>query len=92
MMRGEYESQLNLYRYAPAFIPKPLAWAQFASDPKTFLILCDFIEMTESPRPPEFCRQLAQLHLTSMKDTERNPHKFGYDIHTVQGCIPLDNT
>ena len=90
MMHAEFVSQRDLYRYIPSMVPQPIAYGQYASDPKTFFFLCKFIEMTEEiPRPPKFCATMAELHKKSMED---GPKRFGYDYSTVQGCIPLNNT
>ena len=89
-MRGEFASQEAMYRYIPNMVPKPIISGQYASDPKMYFYLCEFVEMTEEiPRPPKFCARLASLHLQSMEDS---PGKYGYDFNTTQGNIPLDNT
>ena len=87
MVRGEFESQQALYEYVPYFIPKPIKFGQYVSDPRTFFYLCEFIEMTEEvPRPRDFCASLADLHNRSMGEND----KFGFPSTRVQGDIPLE--
>ena len=86
-MRGEFESQKALYEYVPLFIPKPINFGQYVSDPMTFFYLCEFIEMTEEvPRPRDFCASLAVLHNRSMGEY----NKFGFPSTRVQGDILLE--
>lgn len=91
MMHGEHESQKTLYDLSPTFVPQPIAWGSYKSQPKTSFFLCDFINMTgEIPGPAKFCKKLAELHLKSM---EKPPLSgFGFQMNTTQGIIPLDNT
>lgn len=90
MMEGECRSQKALYEMNPSFVPKPLDWGTYDSDPNTHFFLCEFIDMTgDIPGPGKFCAKLADLHIKSMeRGSERG---YGFEFNTTQGNIPLLN-
>ncbi|KAI1307432.1 Fructosamine kinase-domain-containing protein [Xylaria venustula] len=85
-MEGEYNAMCELYKWAPDFVPKPLAFGQYATlDSETSFFLSEFIEMgTEMPDPERLCAKLAHLHSKSQSPTG----KFGFQITTCQGHVP----
>ena len=90
MMKGEFESATVLYRSLPSFIPRPIAWGTYRSDPNTHFYVCDFHEMTdELPDVTKFCAKVAQLHLNSMQLSPRG--QFGFHTTTYVGNIPQEN-
>ena len=83
-MQGEFESQRALYSLVPSFVPKPIAYGQYAADKKTYFLLSDFIEMSdEIPAPALFCEKLAELHNKSMQLWV--PEANSYRFHITQG-------
>ena len=91
MVEGEFESMKALYKLSPDFVPQPLGWGTYQSDPKTHFFLCDFIDMTdELPDVTSFCEKLADLHCRSMDDAPKEG--FGFRLTTYNGRLPQDNT
>jgi len=85
MMQGEFESQRALYSIVPSFIPKPIAYGHFESDPSTHFFLCDFINMTdEIPAPGKLCSKLAELHIKSMQMWSPDD-QYGYNMNAPEG-------
>jgi len=91
MLNGEFESETALYAVLPTFVPKPIAWGTYASDPSTHFFLCAFHEMGDDlPEISKFCASLAELHQKSIP-LSPNKGKFGFHITTHQGMLPQDN-
>lgn len=86
MMEGEFRAMVELYKFAPSFIPKPHTWGKFESTPPvSHFIIYDFKDMTPKlPDPKPFCSELAKLHRTSESPTG----KFGFHITTAHGKLP----
>lgn len=91
MMSGEFESATALWTALPSFIPRPIAWGTYQSDPYIHFYVCEFHDMTdEMPDITSFCGNVAQLHLNSIP---QNPTgKFGFHTTTYVGNIPQENT
>lgn len=90
MLEGEFAALVEIAKYNPALTPIPYAYGQFrdASYP-TYFLLMEFLEIdTGAPKPKNFCKQLANLHASSVSPTR----KFGFHILTCQGINPQDNT
>ena len=89
MMEGEFHSMTELYKLAPTFVPRPLAWGQFRlDDPVTHFFLCEFIDMRkEVPEPFTFCTQLAEIHRNSQSPTG----EFGFAVSNCHGQIVQSN-
>ncbi len=79
MVMGEFESMETMYRAAPDFIPRPVAWGQYAEVPDTYFLLDEYRDMIDDmPDPTNFAYWLAKLH-------QRNPSpsgKFGFHMTT----------
>ena len=88
MVHGEFKSALEIYMTLPEFIPEPIAWGSYHSDPDTHFFLCKFKEMTgDLPKPNELAPRLAALHQNS-----KSPEgKFGFHIDNYMGNLPLIN-
>ncbi|KAH6882135.1 hypothetical protein BKA58DRAFT_446573 [Alternaria rosae] len=87
MLEGEYNSMCELYKVASTFFPKRYAYAQFnVSDPKSYFLLCSFLDMdtSQAPDPEQLCKKLVMLHLSSESPTGQ----FGFHINTYQGNLP----
>ncbi|KAJ4148007.1 hypothetical protein LMH87_002496 [Akanthomyces muscarius] len=85
MVMGEFESMETMYRAAPDFIPRPVAWGQYAEVPDTYFLLDEYRDMIDDmPDPTNFAYWLAKLH-------QRNPSpsgKFGFHMTTYAGNLP----
>lgn len=92
MCHGEYESMLALYAVSPEFIPRPIGFGTFESDPEQHFFLCEFIDLDdELPHVVDFCAKLADLHRRSsaMAPELKNPEsKFGFHVITCNGTVP----
>jgi protein-ribulosamine 3-kinase len=86
LLKGEYNSMSELYKWMPDFVPKPHAWGKCSiGEPTTYFFLQQFIDMSDRvPEPDQLCRQLAKLHRTSISPTG----KFGFHVTTCQGFQP----
>ena len=85
-MEGEFSAMIELYKFAPTFIPKPYTWGKFESTPpSTYFFLLEFKDMASKlPCPELFCSEVAKLHQTSVSPTG----KFGFHITTTHGKLP----
>jgi protein-ribulosamine 3-kinase len=91
MLRGEYEGAAALYSVAPDFVPRPVGWGTYKSDPTTHFYLCDFIEMIEElPDVHKFCARLAKMHQDSIPLSPNG--KFGFHVQTFEGSMYQDCT
>jgi fructosamine-3-kinase len=94
--RGEYESIGALYAVSPEFIPKPIGYGTYESDPEQHFFLCEFIDLDDKlPHVGEFCKILADLHRrsTAMAPQLKNPDKkFGFHVVTCNGTVPTHQT
>lgn len=77
MLHGEFESMRALYKVAPDFAPKPIAWGSYHTIPDTHFFLCEYREMIdEMPNPENFTARLAAVHQNSESPTG----KFGFHM------------
>ena len=85
MVHGEFESMKEIYKVAPDFVPKPVAWGTYESSPNTSFFLCEFRYMTDETRDPvQLAVSLSKLHQNS---TSPNG-KFGFGTTTYAGNLP----
>lgn len=87
MLEGEHNPMCELYKVASTFFPKPCAYAQLnVSDPKSYFLLCSFLDMdtSQAPDPEQLGKKLVMLHLSSESPTGQ----FGFHINTYQGNLP----
>jgi protein-ribulosamine 3-kinase len=81
MSQGEFEGMIALYEIAPDFVPQPIGWGTYKSDPDTHFYLADFIDMIEElPDLQRFCAQLAKMHKDSIQHSPDG--KFGFHTTT----------
>jgi protein-ribulosamine 3-kinase len=89
MMHGEYESMKAIETFSTNFVPHPIAWGTFASDPNQHFMVSEFREMDrEVPDMEPTCSALAQMHLASHS---AGIQKFGFPIMTYNGSLAQDN-
>ncbi len=88
MMHGEFESMQAIHSVTPDFVPKPIAWGTFKSDPNLHFFLCEYVDMNgELPDIYQFSRKLAAMHQNSTSPSG----KFGFPITTYNGSLPQLN-
>ncbi|TQV93073.1 fructosamine kinase [Cordyceps javanica] len=85
MVMGEFESMKTIHSVVPGFVPRPIAWGQYATIPDTYFYLCEYREMIDNmPDPADFTRLLARLH----QDGESPSGRFGFHTTTYAGNLP----
>ena len=89
MMHGEYESMRAIVDYSPEFVPHPIAWGTFSSDPNMHFMVSEFREMDrEVPDMEPTCSAIAEMHL---KSHSAGVKQFGFPITTYNGSLAQDN-
>jgi protein-ribulosamine 3-kinase len=85
MLSSELESMKAIYRLAPAFAPKPIAWGTYELVPDTHFFISEFRDMLpDMPDPDKFAARLSVLHQSS-----KSPNgKFGFHVTTHAGNLP----
>jgi protein-ribulosamine 3-kinase len=87
MMKGEYQSMLEICKVAPSFAPRPICWGSCAESGRHFLLL-EFHDLESGPpSTADFARELANLH----KESRSPNNMFGFHITTYNGNLPQDN-
>lgn len=85
MVRSEFESAQAMQILQPHFVPRPVAWGTYESNPDTHFFLCEYREMVnEMPDPHKFGSLLAALH----QDSQSPTGKFGFHLMTYSGNLP----
>jgi protein-ribulosamine 3-kinase len=85
MLSSEFESMKAIYRLAPDFAPKPIAWGIYESIPDTYFFMSEFRDMLpDMPDPDSFAARLSALHQASRSPTG----KFGFHVTTHAGNLP----
>ncbi|KAI9688309.1 MAG: hypothetical protein M1820_010269 [Bogoriella megaspora] len=90
LMEGSFESEKIFNEYAPNHVPKPIAWGSYKSDPDTWFLLSDFVEMVEDvPDVKDLVSIIAKIHRDSAGKSPEG--KFGFHVPTHLGYIPNNN-
>lgn len=91
MVTGEYASMKALNAVSPDFVPMPIAYGTYESDPDSHFFFCDFIDMSdELPEVVEFTTKLADLHRRSQALSPNG--LYGFHCITYHASLPQDNT
>ena len=91
MMLGTYKSESAMHHFAPANVPKPLAWGTCKRDPNEHFYICDFRDMTDDlPDIKKFPALVAKIHRDSMMGPPGR--RFGFKVDTHLANIANDNT
>ena len=84
-MEGEFASMSAIYEAVPDFVPRPVAWGSFTSDPNLHFFLCEFVEMSdELPEMHLFSAKVAEMHSKCISPNG----KFGFPVKTYNGSLP----
>jgi fructosamine-3-kinase len=101
MLKGEYNSSVDMDTVIPGFAPIPIGWGTFESDSNLHFFLQAFHEMdNEVPDMDQLTKTLAEMHLKSadmledMAAGHQRPEGkvYGYHITTHNGKLAQDNT
>ncbi|KAL2036369.1 hypothetical protein N7G274_010916 [Stereocaulon virgatum] len=85
MMLGEYTSMASLWKTLPKFVPTPIGYGTYASNPDIHFFLCELINMTDDiPEIQPFTETLAELHTKGISPNG----KYGFEVPTYKGTIP----
>jgi fructosamine-3-kinase len=85
IVHGEFESMSAIHRVLPRFVPKPIAYGTYSTDPDTHFFICEFRDMTKDmPDPDQFAAALSTLHQKSQSPTGM----FGFHVTTYAGNLP----
>lgn len=85
MVVGEFESMSAIHAVAPEFVPRPVAWGQYADVPATYFFLCAYRSMkSDMPDPVQFTALLGKVHHQSESPSGR----FGFHVPTYPGNLP----
>ena len=87
MAQGEYESMKMLHTISPDMVPLPIGFGTYESNEDVHFFLCEFIDLyDEVPDVVDFCKSIADLHITSM-DYSPNA-QFGFQVITCNETVP----
>ncbi len=88
MVYGEYESMLALQKIMPNFVPNPIGWGTYTSNPRIHFFICEFVDLTDDvPEINAFTKTLAELHRQALSPNG----KYGFAIPTYKGTLPQYN-
>ncbi|KAL8964203.1 MAG: hypothetical protein Q9183_004619 [Haloplaca sp. 2 TL-2023] len=91
MMLGTYKSESAMHHFAPANVPKPLAWGTCKRDPNEHFYICEFRDMTDDlPDVKKFPALVAKIHRDSMMGPPGR--RFGFKVDTHLANIANDNS
>jgi len=90
-MQGHWYSESGLYQFIPEFVPRPVAFGTYASDPDMHFILLEFEDMIDDdfPPPDAYCAPPVALHLRSVGKSPTG--QFGFPVNTQFGTLTLQN-
>ena len=94
--KGEHASLNAIHNVISTLAPKSLGHGRFASDPSTYFLVTEYLDITSSPRAPSadsLAAKLAKLHTTPAPvPSGNNKPMFGFPVTTCCGDTPQDNT
>ena len=85
MLSSEFESMTAIYRLAPDFAPKPIAWGIYETIPDTHFFIREFRDML--PDMPDLDKFAARL-LAFYQNSKSLNGKFGFHVTTYAGNLP----
>lgn len=85
MTAGEYASMRALHKVVPDFVPEPIGYGSYASNPNIHFFISAFVNMEEGvPEIQAFVEKLAELHNNGIAPNG----KYGFPVPTYKGNIP----
>ena len=90
-MQAHFASETSLYGFIPEFVPRPVGFGTYKSQPDTHCFLLDFVDMIDNdiPSPKSYMAPVTALHLRSMGKSPTG--KFGFSVKTRFGHLPQAN-
>jgi protein-ribulosamine 3-kinase len=91
MMRGSFEAEKALHEFIPEYVPRPIAYGTYKSQPDTHFYICEFVEMKDDkPSARSWAEAVATLHSRSMGYSPTG--LFGFPMSTHLANVPINNT
>jgi fructosamine-3-kinase len=79
-----------IHKFIPEYVPEPIAFDKYRSEPDTFFMLMEFVEMIDDIAPPDmYMAPLAKLYARSLGQSPTG--KFGFPVNTTFGFLPQTN-
>ncbi|KAF2476278.1 Ketosamine-3-kinase [Lindgomyces ingoldianus] len=96
MFEGEHVSLNALHDAVPSLCPQPFGYGHFSSQPSTFFLVTDFLNLTSryisKSSGPSLASKLATLHTTPAPIPEGyDIPMFGFPVTTCCGDTPQEN-
>ncbi|KAK1720291.1 Fructosamine kinase-domain-containing protein [Colletotrichum acutatum] len=90
-IRAHWHSESSVYKFIPEYIPRPVAFGEYASQPKTYFLLLEFEDMIDDdvPPPETYMAVPSALHLRSAGKSPTG--KFGFSVNTRFGNLTQPN-
>jgi fructosamine-3-kinase len=87
-MKAGWVSENSLYHFIPEWMPRPVAFGTYKSDPNTHFLLLEFVDLVDSeiPSSKSYVAPMAALHLRSRGKSPKG--KFGFGVKTFCGTLP----
>ncbi|KAH8883335.1 hypothetical protein GQ53DRAFT_753014 [Thozetella sp. PMI_491] len=91
MMEGAFESEKAVHSFIPEYVPTPIAYGTYTSDPSMHFYLAEYIEMEDVvPEPHRWAEVVAALHQRSAGKSPGG--KFGFHTPCYIANVALDAT
>lgn len=79
-----------IHKFIPEFVPTPIAFDKYRSNPDTHFMLMEFVEMIDDIAPPDmYMAPLIKLYARSLGQSPTG--KFGFPVNTTFGFLPQTN-
>ncbi|KAK1512467.1 uncharacterized protein CCOS01_14707 [Colletotrichum costaricense] len=90
-IRAHWHSESSVYKFIPEYIPRPVAFREYASQPNTYFLLLEFEDMIDDdiPPPETYMAVPSALHLRSAGKSPTG--KFGFPVNTSFGNLTQPN-
>ncbi|KAG8157447.1 hypothetical protein KVR01_012831 [Diaporthe batatas] len=89
-IESHWASESMIHKFIPEYVPKPIAFEKYRSEPDTHFILMEFVEMVDDLAPPEmYMAPLVELYARSLGKSPTG--KFGFPVNTTFGFLPQTN-
>ncbi|KAH8753095.1 Fructosamine kinase-domain-containing protein [Diaporthe sp. PMI_573] len=89
-IESHWVSESMIHKFIPEYVPEPIAFDKYRSEPDTFFMLMEFVEMIDDIAPPDmYMAPLAKLYARSLGQSPTG--KFGFPVNTTFGFLPQTN-
>ncbi|KAI0973177.1 Fructosamine/Ketosamine-3-kinase [Xylaria arbuscula] len=88
MLKGAFEAENALYEFVPEYVPRPVSFGTYMTQPDVHFYICDFVDMAdEVPSPAAWAEAAATLH----KRSNWPEGTFGFHCPTHVANVIVDN-